>query len=159
MKALRTSLITASLLATLAGAAMAQMGPGGMPGPDGQHGPRMEKMREHMAERHQQHLAELKSKLKLQTGQEAAWKTFAEAMQPPAQPPARVDRAAMEKLSTPERIDQMQALHAQREAEMKKRGDATKAFYASLGAEQKKTFDAETARFMSGGPHMHARHH
>jgi hypothetical protein len=65
----------------------------------------------------------------------------------------------MEKLSTPERIDQMQALHAQREAEMKKRGDATKTFYAGLSAEQKKTFDAETARFMSGGPHMHARHH
>lgn len=159
MKALRTSLITASLLASLAGSAMAQMGPGNMSGHEGHHSPRMEKMREHMTERHQKHLAELKSKLQLQTSQEAAWKTFADAMQPPAQPPARVDRAAMEKLSKPERIDQMQALHAQREAEMKKRGDATKTFYAGLSAEQKKTFDAETARFMSGGPHMHARHH
>lgn len=159
MKALRTSLITASLLASLAVSAMAQTGPGGMPGPDGQHGPRMEKMREHRTERHQKHLAELKSKLKLQTDQEAVWKTFADAMQPPTQPLARVDRAAMEKLSTPERIDQMQALHTHREAEMKKRGDATKTFYASLSAEQKKTFDAETARFMRGGLHMHARHH
>mgnify|MGYP000387936472 CR=1 FL=1 len=68
-----------------------------------------------------------------------------------------IDRAAMAKLSTPERIDQMQALHAQRDAEMKKRGDATKTFYAGLNAEQKKTFDAETARFMQQGPGM--RHH
>ena len=57
----------------------------------------------------------------------------------------------MEKLTTPERIDQMQDMHAQREAEMKKRGNATKLFYASLNAEQKKTFDAETARMMHGG--------
>lgn len=159
MKALRTTLITAGLLATWASSAMAQMGPGNMSGREDHHGPRMEKMREHRAEHHQKHLTELKSKLKLQTGQEAVWKTFADAMQPPTQLPARPDRAAMEKLSTPERIDQMQALHAHREAEMKKRGDATKTFYASLSAEQKKTFDAETARFMSGGPHMHARHH
>ena len=65
----------------------------------------------------------------------------------------------MEKLTTPERIDQMQALHAQREAEMKKRGDATKTFYAGLTPEQKKTFDAETARFMAGGPGMRGHHH
>ncbi len=164
MKALRTSLITAGLLATLASSAMAQMGPGGMPGHDtreGHHGPRTEKAREHMreqmAERHAQHLATLKAKLQLSATQEAAWKTFADAMQPPAAPPARIDRAAMDKLSTPERIDQMQAMHAQRDAEMKKRGDAAKTFYASLSAEQKKAFDAETARFMAGasGQRMH----
>lgn len=159
MKVLRTSLITAGLLAALAGSAMAQMGPGGMPGPDGHHGPRMEKMREHMGERHKQHLADLKGKLKLQPHQEAAWNTFEQAMQPPAPPAARADRAAMEKLTTPERIDQMQAMHAQREAEMKKRGDATKTFYAGLTPEQKKTFDAETARFMAGGPGMRGHHH
>lgn len=163
MKALRTSLIITGLLAALAGSAMAQMGPGGMPGPDGHHGPRMEKMREHMrehmGERHKQHLADLKGKLKLQPNQEAAWNTFEQAMQPPAPPAARPDRAAMEKLTTPERIDQMQALHAQREAEMKKRGDATKTFYAGLTPEQKKTFDAETARFMAGGPGMRGHHH
>ena len=158
MKALRTPLITAALLATLAGSAMAQMGPGGMQGPDGHHGPRVEKMREHMAERHQHHLAELKTRLKLQPDQETAWKTFAEAMQAPVRVPARPERAAMEKLTTPERIDQMQVRHAQREAEMKKRGDATKAFYASLSPEQKKTFDGETARHMAGGHGQHIRH-
>ncbi len=167
MKALRTSLITAGLLATLAISTMAQMSPGGMPGHDtreGHHGPRTEKMQEHMreqmAERHSQHLAALKAKLQLSASQDAAWKTFADAMQPPATAPARIDRAAMDKLSTPERIDQMQVLHAQRDADMKKRGDATKTFYAGLSTEQKKTFDAETARFMAGagGQRMHGGH-
>lgn len=168
MKAMRTSLITAGLLAALSGTAMAQMGTGGMPGHDareGHHGPRTEKMREHMrenmAERHAQHLAALKTKLQLSASQEASWKTFADTMQPPATPAARMDRAAMEKLSTPERIDQMLTLHAQRDAEMKKHAEATKTFYAGLSAEQKKTFDAETARFMAGagGHGMHSRHH
>ncbi len=167
MKALRTSLITAGLLATLASSAMAQMGPGGMPGHEareGHHGPRTEKMREpmrkQMAERHAQHLAALKARLQLSASQDEAWKTFADAMQPPAAPPARIDRAAMNKLSTPQRIDQMQALHAQHDAEMKKRGDAAKTFYAGLSAEQKKAFDAETARFMAGagGQRMHGSH-
>ena len=158
MKALRTSLITAGLLATLAGSAMAQMGPGGTQRPDGHHGPRMEKMREHMAERHQRHLAELKTRLKLQPDQESAWKTFADAMQAPVQASPRPELAAMQRLTTPERIDQMQAHHAQREAEMKKRADATKAFYAGLNPEQKKTFDAETAGHMAGGHGQHIRH-
>lgn len=167
MKAPRKFLITVGLLATLASSAMAQMGPGGMPGHDtreGHHGPRTEKAREHMreqmAERYAQHLATLKAILQLNATQEGAWKTFADAMQSPTAAPARIDRAAMEKLSTPERIDQMQALHAQRDAEMKKRGDAAKAFYAGLSAEQKKTFDAEAARFMAGagGQRMHGGH-
>jgi endo-1,4-beta-D-glucanase Y len=114
-------------------------------------------MRDRMTEHHARHLTELKAKLKLDANQESAWKTFADAMQPPAAAPARPDRAAMEKLTTPERIDQMQALHAQREAEMKKRGDATKAFYASLNSEQKKTFDLESTRHMAKDRGM--RHH
>ena len=156
MTPIRTSLVTTGLLLALGGNVFAQPGPmpgSGMPPPRSEH--MREHMREHMAERHARHLSELKAKLKLDAGQETGWKTFADAMQPPAAPPARPDRAAMEKLTTPERIDQMQALHAQREAEMKKRGDATKAFYATLNGEQKKTFDAETARFMPGGQGMH----
>lgn len=158
MKPIRTSLIAAGLALALGTAAFAQTGP--MAG-SGMQQARPEHMREHMrdrmTERHAKHLTELKAKLKLDAGQETAWKTFADAMQPPAAPPARPDRAALEKLTTPERIDQMQALHTQREADMKKRGDATKAFYASLNSEQKKTFDQETARHMAKGPGM--RHH
>ena len=56
------------------------------------------------------------------------------------------------KLTTPERIDKMQAHKAERDADMSQRAEATKAFYAQLSAEQKKVFDTETAR------HMHAPH-
>ena len=156
MKAWRIPLITLGLAAALGTPAFAQTGPG-MHGKEGQQGPRMEKMREFMAERHQKHLGELKTRLQIDPGQENAWKSFVQVMQPPAHGMARMDRTALEKLSTPERIDQMMAWHAEREADMKKRGEATKAFYAGLNAEQKKTFDAETAKYMSGrhGEHRH----
>jgi predicted secreted protein len=152
MKAIRTSLIAAGLALALGSSAFAQSGT-----PQAHHEHSREHMRERMGERHAKQLADLKTKLKLGAGQETAWKTFTDAMQPPAMPAVRVDRAAMEKLATPERIDQMQALHAQREADMKKRGDATKAFYAGLSSEQKKVFDAESALHMKQGPGMH--HH
>jgi Spy/CpxP family protein refolding chaperone len=48
----------------------------------------------------------------------------------------------MAKLSTPERIDRMNTLKAQHDAEMAKRQQATKAFYAGLTPEQQKVFDA-----------------
>lgn len=158
MNWMRTTLISASLLTALAGMAQAQPGPGSMDGP--MHGnPAMsQKMRERMAERHTKHLAELKTKLKLDAQQEASWKTFAEAMQPPADSTGWPDRAAMSKLSTPERIDQMQAWHSRMDTEMKKRGDATKNFYAGLNADQKKVFDSETGRFMAGGMGRHMHH-
>jgi hypothetical protein len=161
MKAQHTALITAAWLALFSSTAMAQAGPSGMHTPDGATTPRMEKMREHMrerrTERHAQHLAQLKARLQLGAEQKAAWASFAEAMKPPAHPPVRPDRVAMEKLSTPERIEQMQVLRAQRDAEMGQRAQAIKAFYVGLTADQKKTFDAETARFMSGpeGQRMH----
>ena len=60
----------------------------------------------------------------------------------------------MDKLTTPERIDKMRALRAERmttmNAEMDKRGAATKAFYAVLSSEQKAVFDAVSMR---GGRH------
>ena len=162
MKITHRLLITAGLLSTLAGTTLAQPAPMA----DGQSPARMEKMRERMAERHNKHLNELKGKLQLQASQDAAWTAFAQAMQPPAKPLQRPDRATLEKLTTPERIDQMMALKAQRDEHMRQRAEATKAFYAALNAEQKKTFDAETARFMNkgmgqgmpGGP-GHSMHH
>jgi hypothetical protein len=63
-------------------------------------------------------------------------------------------KAEMDKLTTPERIDKMQAMRAERmktmSAEMDKRGAATKAFYAVLSSEQKAVFDAVA---MHGGRH------
>lgn len=130
--------------------------------PDGTpNGPRAEQMQQRMADHHAQRQTELKAKLKLSADQEAAWAQFALATQPMAWAAGGTGRpqvADMAKLTTPERIDAMQALKTQRDAQMTKKGDATKAFYASLTPEQKATFDAETARrgmgHRHGGGHM-----
>ena len=102
-------------------------------------------------------MAELKTKLQISPAQEGAWTSFTQAMKPPAQGmDAMPDRAAMEKLSTPERMDKMRAMRTQRAAEMDQHDVAVKAFYAQLNAEQKKTFDAAALRMMGrsgkGGP-------
>ncbi|RSZ38194.1 MULTISPECIES: Spy/CpxP family protein refolding chaperone [unclassified Variovorax] len=113
---------------------------------------RMERMQEHRAKR----LAALKDKLKLTSAQEGAWSTFTTATQPPAGPRPHMDRAEFAKLTTPERLERMQARQAERSAMFAKRADATKTFYATLSPEQQKTFDAETAHF--GGPRGHDGH-
>lgn len=91
----------------------------------------------------------LKAKLKLSPEQEGAWATYTAALKPPTDKPmARPDRAELEKLSTPERMDKMRTLrnehHAAMTAQMDKHAEATKAFYATLNADQKKVFDAES---------------
>ena len=116
-------------------------------------------MRERMFGNHQERMAkrqaELKAKLKITPAQEGAWTTFTAAMQPPANMAGGMGmhhdpkvKAEMDKLTTPERIDKMQAMRAERMktmgAEMDKRGAATKAFYAVLSSEQKAVFDAIT---------------
>lgn len=156
------SLLLASLLASAGFAAFAQpmgsdanqspmMGAGGgmqhgaaMGKNSGRDPARMEAM---MAKRHDA----LKAKLKLTPEQEGAWTTFTAAMKPPAQSGQKYpDRAEMDKLTTPERIDKMRALRTERMAAMNsamdKREDAIKAFYATLTADQKKVFDTEHAR-------------
>jgi hypothetical protein len=112
---------------------------------------RMERMRAHRAQR----LAALKEKLKLSPAQDGAWKSYASAQQPtrPAGQ-ARPDRAAIAKMTTPQRLDMMQARQAERSAMFTKRVEATRSFYAALSPEQQKTFDAESmARFEHGGHH------
>jgi len=105
-----------------------------------------------MEQMHARHLSELKSKLKLSAEQEGAWQTFASALKPPAQSQSRPDKAELEKLSTPERIDKMHAMRKQHmdamDKEMEQREQATKKFYAALNPEQQKVFDAEHARHM-----------
>lgn len=118
---------------------------------------RMERMQQHRAKR----MAALKEKLKLSPGQEGAWSTFAEAQQPPARPAgeARPDRAEFAKLTTPQRLDRMQARQAERNAMSAKRADATRTFYATLSPEQQKTFDAESMKGIGRGHGMHRGHH
>jgi hypothetical protein len=162
MKSIRTTLIATALIAGLTGLALAQNTTASA---DNTRAGRMEKMREHKSEHksehkgegHTQRLAELKSKLNLQAAQEPAWNTFTQSMQHPARM-ARPERATFEQMTTPERLDMMQAMKAQRDAHMQQRADATKAFYATLSAEQKQVFDQETARMMKGSG-MHATKH
>ena len=124
--------------------------------PADHHGERMgrhdpAKMQARMARKQ----AELKAKLQLTPAQEGAWTTFTANMQPPTYR-ARMtseQRAEMDKLTTPERIDKMRAMRSQRMAEMNasmdKRADASKTFYAALNADQKKVFDSQR---MGRGP-------
>lgn len=95
----------------------------------------------HMAKR----AADLKTKLKIEPAQEAAWSAWTAGMKPPAglRENMAKTRDEMKTLSTPERIDRMKALRTQRDTEMDKRAQATKDFYAQLNAEQKKTFDSQ----------------
>jgi len=114
-------------------------------------------MREHHKGRHGARMAELKSKLNLQTAQEPAWARFSQSMQTPART-ARPDRASLEKMNTPERLDQMQAMKAEHDTRMQQRSEATKALYAGLNADQKQVFDQETARMMKGHGMLEMRH-
>lgn len=152
-------LLSLLAFATLAGASTLAAARGGDCGPmDGMHaGPRADQMQGKMAERMQERMAkrqaDLKAKLKLTPEQEGAWGQFTGAMQPPAKGLSRPDPAEMAKLTTPQRLEKMQAMKAEHDAQMTKRAEATKAFYAALTPEQQKVFDAETLHQGQHGGH------
>jgi periplasmic protein CpxP/Spy len=161
MKLLTKSALVAACLAGglgVMGTAMA-FGPGGggmggeghgmMGGGErhGMHGGFGHKDPAKMQERRNQRLGELKTKLQITAAQEGAWTAFTASMQPPAGKPM-MDKEArkkmhddMQKLTTPERIDRMKAMHAERQAMMDRRAEAVKTLYAALNPEQRKVFD------------------
>ena len=118
-------------------------GCGHMGGPHafGDSGKGGERMRERMEKR----AAELHDKLKLNASQENAWRTYVEKMKP-AGSFARPDRAALEKMTAPERMEKMHALMKEREKFMAERVAATKEFYGVLTPEQQKVFDEQFQR-------------
>ncbi|MDM0055114.1 Spy/CpxP family protein refolding chaperone [Variovorax fucosicus] len=168
MISLTQRLVSAGLLATAAFAASAQAPaptaapPAGPAAEHRMHKPHDGKHFERMQERRAKHLAELKTKLKLNASQEGAWSTFTAATQPPARPAQRPDRAAaraeFEKMTTPQRLERMQARQAERSARFAQRAEATKTFYAVLTPEQQKTFDTESMRRGHRGDHGHRGH-
>lgn len=109
---------------------------------------RMAKMQKRMAERQ----AQFKAALKLTPEQEASYNAFVArtAPEPRTAGQERPQREDWSKLTTPERLDKMQARHAERGEQMAKRIDATKSFYADLSPEQQKVFDAQSLRGMGG---------
>jgi hypothetical protein len=116
--------------------------------------------------RMERRLAALKLKLNISGAQEGAFTTWATALKPTARP-QRPDRAELERMTTPERIDRMRALRATRMAEMDRRMEATKVFYGALNADQRKVFDGESMQMLRGGGKGgrgghgdgHGRHH
>lgn len=135
-------------------APLSKAGPTAAPQRMEQHDPakRLARMQEHRAKR----MAVLKEKLKLTAAQEGAWTSFTASTQPPAgTPPQRLDRAELAKLTTPQRLERMQARQTERTAMFAKRADATRTFYAGLNPDQQKTFDAETVHKSHGGHHGH----
>ena len=107
-----------------------------------------------MQERFTKRITELKSKLGITAAQESAWTTFTTAMQPPkGHADMRKMHDELEKLSTPARIDKMNAFHAEKQAEMTKKGEAVKAFYNVLTPEQRKIFDDQANKMMGRKGH------
>jgi periplasmic protein CpxP/Spy len=161
LMAIPRTLLAAALAATLASGAFAQSGPQSGSTSQGHahahgQGPGKAQGRMDPAKREahfNQRMAELKQKLQVTGAQEAAWNNFTSAMQPPAGM-QRPDHEAMARMTTPERIDQMQGMHAQRSAEMLRRTEAVKTFYAALTPEQRKVFDEQPMAMMGqGGRH------
>jgi Spy/CpxP family protein refolding chaperone len=171
MKSVFKPLLLAGIFATASFAAFSQapsMGPSGMmsaggPMHQGMGHPGMGRMDPaKMQAWMERRLAILKAVLKLTPAQEGAWSTFTAALKPPVDRQVkRPDPIEIAKLTTPERIDKMKAMHTQHvndmSAAMDKRGEATKAFYAVLTPEQQKVFDASTLRHWGfagrmGGP-------
>jgi periplasmic protein CpxP/Spy len=168
------SLVLAGLLATGGVGAIAQtpttpQGDAGTTATVPQANPRGERMGRHDPAQMQAHMAkrqaEMKARLKITPAQEGAWTAFIAAMQPAANMmgarPGPEQRAEMDKLTTPQRIDKMRDMRTQRMAQMDKRMDAAKAFYATLSPEQQKVFDAEHAMRAGrhGGGHDGGGHH
>ena len=115
---------------------MAIAAPGGCDGMGPMGGNQSARMGERMKERQQK----LHESLKLNPEQEKAWVKFQES-HPFLGNADRPDRAAMEKLSAPERAEKMLEHSRKHQEAMSKHVSAMKSFYDTLSPEQKKTFD------------------
>jgi hypothetical protein len=159
MKHSQKHLLIAACLAVAGFSAVAQTpapaGPVTGPAPGAMMRPGM--MQEHMQRRMAQRQAALKQILQVTPAQEGAWNAWIASRQPSNR--QRPNPAELAQLTTPERIDRMRALRADRMAQMDRRGDATKTFYAALTAPQQKAFDALTMQRMGGGHGGWGRHH
>jgi periplasmic protein CpxP/Spy len=158
--ALLAGLLTLSSLAALAQMPPASAPAGMMAGQaggmhDGMHDGMRHMDPARMQARMDKHVAELKARLKLTPAQEGAWTAFVAAHKPPADMMTmRDERMALEKLSTPERLDRMKAMRTKHVAAMEQREAATRVFYAALTPEQQKVFDANAMPHHGRDRHM-----
>ena len=157
----RITLAAAAALSLAASATLAQ------PAPTGPRPPETMRMQRpdpaQMAARHAQHLRDA---LQLRADQEPALNAFVASMQPPPGAMQRMheNREAMRGMTTPQRLDRMQAMMADREARFRQHADAVRRFYAQLTPAQQKAFDAMPMMGhmggggMGGGRGMHGMH-
>ena len=109
------------------------------------HGPQAQAERQ---QRFEQALAERQSRLKdslqLRADQESAWKDFiGQTQAKPRVSGERLPREQWAQLSTPQRLDRLEALKAERDAQFKQRNDGIRRFYSQLSPSQQKAFDAQ----------------
>ena len=140
--ALSVLLAGSALAAVLPAQAQPMMGEMGMHHDEG-------RMHERMVKHWEKRQAELKAKLHLASAQEPAWIAFVQSMKVPATRLEHpINREALAKLRTPERMDKMNAIHEANlvtmQAHIKQRTEATRTFYNKLSIEQQKVFDTET---------------
>ena len=149
----KRSLIVAAILAGIAGVTATAIAQGAGP----QAGMQAQRM-EQMHKRHAEHQTQLKSALKITAAQEAAWNAYAAGTAPNPAMKGATAHEDWSKLTTPQRMEKMQAHRAERDAVMTKRMDAVKTFYAALTPEQQKVFDTQAhggfqRAGMKGGDH------
>ncbi|WP_288253537.1 Spy/CpxP family protein refolding chaperone [uncultured Hydrogenophaga sp.] len=116
------------------------------------HAQRMERMQQRIAE----HQSRLKDSLQLRPEQESAWNDFLSKTKPAARSAGgeRLSRADWAKLSTPQRLDRLDAMKAERDRQMAQRHDAIRQFYAQLTPPQQKAFDAQRGMGIGGARHV-----
>jgi len=156
-RALMVGLLAGSGILAASSFAMPANGTAAKPGCEARHGQQDPARWE---ARRAEHLSALKARLNLAPEQEAAWNTFVSASQPGMHRlggDRQAKRDEFARLSTPERLDRMQAMSEMRRVKMAERTGAIKAFYAELTPEQQKVFDAEAMTGRHRG--QHHRHH
>lgn len=138
MKKTRRALLSITAAATVitlgaAGVSLAQP-PAGFEGrrgpPPGAEGPRDPAQRAEA----------LHQRLSITAAQENAFQAYLAATAAPARGD-RPDRAAMDGMTTPQRLDAQLAEGAKRQADLKVRADAAKRFYSALSPDQRAIFD------------------
>lgn len=150
--------VLASSLAGLAAATMAQTVATPPTAADAPARHAREHHRADPAQRLAQREARLKQELKITADQKPAWNVFTASLLPPGPKADRPDREALRKMTTPQRIEHMRTVHAQRAAAMESRAEATLRLYAALSPAQQQVFDERMATGPRHGPqHPHHR--
>jgi hypothetical protein len=110
-----------------------------------------------MQQRHAERQAALKTTLGITAEQEPAWNAYVARTGPEFRADRHAQREDLAKLTTPERLDKMQAHQAERTAAMTRKIDATRSLYSALTPEQQKRFDTQAlTHFQRAG--MHGKH-